>query len=254
MTERFFKFRRRFDFSPHPYEIGNPIFSNRKLEDNFFALKLYSLPDGEYKAFYDFHLNHYLLRNPDGKEAFFRKVNRSIQRRITFYSAKDPFKPVYEIHSANLDKLEAFQKFLNSIDEWNINTSVEKMLRQKDAEIGLLKSNLADLQDRLDEILQYEASEKIVINSGNVAAFMDLMRQFQKLVLPNGKRLVTTQGHSPWYKMIAKNFVHGNKPIPLATAQNYFSSEDSSKYIFISDKDKAFEIVPLKSVTNSSVV
>ncbi|TCD12990.1 hypothetical protein EZ449_02785 [Pedobacter frigidisoli] len=249
MTERFFKFRGRFDFSPHPYEIGNPIFSNRKLEDNFFALKLYSLPDGEYRAFYDFHMAYYLLRNPNGKEAFFRKVNRSIQRRITFYSAKDPFKNVYEIHSANLDKLEAFQKFLNSIDEWNVNTSVEKMLSQRDAEIGFLKGNLADLQARLDELLQYEASEKIVINSGNIAAFMDVMRQIRKLVLPNGKRLVTTQGHSPWYKMIAKNFVHGEKPIALAAAQNYFSSEDSSKYIFIADKDRAFDIVPVDPQT-----
>jgi len=248
MTERFFKFRGRFDFSPHPYEIGNPIFSNRKLEDNFFALKLYSLPEGEYKAFYDFHLNHYLVQNPDGKEAFFRKVNSSIQRRIAFYSVKDPFKNIYEIHSANLDKLEVFQKFLNTIDEWNVNTSVEKMLSQRDAEIELLKCNLADLQDRLDEMLQFEASEKIVINSGNLAAFMDLMRQLQKLMLPNGRRLVTTQGYSPWYKMVAKNFVHGDKSIPLATAQNYFSSEDSSKYIFISDKDRAFDIVPVKPV------
>ncbi|OWK71417.1 hypothetical protein [Pedobacter sp. AJM] len=245
MTERFFKFRRRFDFSQHPYEIGNPLFSNRKLEDNFFALKLYSLPESEYKAFYDFHLNHYLVRNPDGREAFFRKVNRSIQRRITFYSAKDPFKSVYEIHSANLDKLEAFQEFLITIDEWNVNTSTEKMLSQRDAEIAQLKRNLADLQAQLDEIQHYEASEKIVINSGNLASFMDLMRQLQKLMLPNGKRLVTTQGYSPWYKMVAKNFVHGDKPIPLATAQNYFSSEDSSKYIFISDKDRAFNIVPV---------
>lgn len=118
------------------------------------------------------------------------------------------------------------------------------MLSQKDAEIALLKSNLADLQNRFDKVLQYEASEKIVINSGSIAAFMDLMRQFRKQVLPNGKRLVTTQGHSPWYKMIAKNFVHGDKPISLATAQNYFSPEDSSKHIFISDEDKAFDIVP----------
>ena len=243
MTERFFKFRGRFDFSPHPYEIGNPIFSNRKLEDNFFALKLYSLPEGEYKAFYDFHLNHYLLRNPDSREAFFRKVNRSIQRRITFYSGKNPFKAEYEIHSANLEKLEAFQKLLDSIDEWNVNTSTEKMLNQKDAEIALLKNNLADLQDRFDKMLQYEASEKIVINSGSIAAFMDLMRQLRKQVLPNGKRLVVTQGHSPWYKMVAKNFVHGDKPISLATAQNYFSPENSSKHIFISDEDKAFDIV-----------
>lgn len=243
MTERFFKFRRRFDFSPHPYEVGNPIFSNRKLEDNFFALKLYSLSEGEYKAFYDFHLNHYLVRNPDGREGFFRKVNRSIQRRITFYSGKNPFKSEYEIHSANLDKLEAFQGLLNTIDEWNVNTSTEKMLSQRDAEIAQLKSKLADLQAQLDEILQYEASEKIVINSGNLAAFMDVMRQLRKQVLPNGKRLVVTQGHSPWYKMIAKNFVHGDKPISLATAQNYFSPEDSSKHIFISDEDKAFDIV-----------
>lgn len=104
------------------------------------------------------------------------------------------------------------------------------------------QSNLANLQTRFDEVLQYEASEKIVINSGNLAAFMDLMRQFQKLMLPYEKRLLSTQGFSLWYKMIAKNFVHGDKPIPLATAQNYFSSKDSSKYIFISDKDMAFDI------------
>ena len=128
-----------------------------------------------------------------------------------------------------------------------------KHFDRKDAEskgcgIALLKSNLADLQTRFDEVLQYEASEKIVINSGNLAAFMDLMRQFQKLMLPYEKRLFSTQGFSSWYKMIAKDFVHGDKPIPLATAQNYFSSEDSSKYIFISDKDRAFNIVPIKPV------
>ena len=48
--------------------------------------------------------------------------------------------------------------------------------------------------------------------------------------------------------MVDKDFVHGDKPIPLATAQNYFSSENSSKYIFISDKDRAFDIVPVKPV------
>jgi hypothetical protein len=30
-----FKFRNPFDFSPHQYDIGRPLFSNRKLEDNF---------------------------------------------------------------------------------------------------------------------------------------------------------------------------------------------------------------------------
>ena len=119
MAETFFKFRRRFDFSPHPYEIGNPLFSNRRLEDNFFALKLYSLPQVEYTAFYDFHLNHYLHKNPAGQEAFFRKVNRTIQRKIAFYSVKNPFKSVYGVHSDNLDKLESFSEFKLGIHNLN---------------------------------------------------------------------------------------------------------------------------------------
>lgn len=248
MTERFFKFRRRFDFSPHPYEIGYPIIHNRKLEDNFFALKIYSLPQEEYKAFYNFHLNYYLLKNPNGHERFFRKVNKSIKRRIKFYSAKNPFEWRYEVHLKDMDKLDAFSEFLNTIDEWNVNSSTEKMLSQKDAEIVLLKDKVADLQKQLNTLMHYEASEKIVINNGNLAAFMDLMRQFQKLILPSGNRLMTTQGHSPWYKMVAKNFVHGDKAIPLATAQNYFSSEGSSKYIFIADKDKVFNIITNKPI------
>jgi len=247
MRERFFRFRGRFDFSPHSYEIGQPVFQNKKLEDNAFFRKLYGLASDEYKPFYDFHLSHYLVKNPDGEEKFFREVNKTVNRRIGFYSTKNPFGWGYAAILDKLTKLDTFREFLDTVDVWNVNTSIEKIFSQKDGEIVLLTGKVRDLQFKLDDILKYEASEKIAIHSGDLPVFMDLLRQMQGLVLPNGKRLLTTQGFSPWYKMIAKNFVHGDKPIPLATAQNYFSSPGSSKYIFISEKDKAFDIVPVRS-------
>jgi hypothetical protein len=248
MRERFFKFRGRFDFSPHPYEIGQPVFRNEKVEDNSFLYRLYEISTGEHRAFYDFHLSHYLVTNPDGEEKFFRKVNKTVNRRIGFYSAKSPFRWGYSVILDKLSKLDTFREFLETIDLWSVNASIEKIFSQKDAEIALLTGKLTELRSRLDDIMKYEASEKITIHGGDLPVFMDLMRQVQGLVLPNGKRLLTTQGFSPWYKMIAKNFVHGDKPIPLATAQNYFSSPGSSKYIFIAEKDRGFDIVPVRSV------
>ena len=247
MRERFFKFRGRFDFYPHPYEIGPAVFQNEKLEDNSFLQKLYSLSNDEYENFYEFHLSHYLIKNPRGEEKFFRKVDKTVNRRIAFYSLNDPSGWGYALILDRLAKLDIFRDFLDTIDLWGVNTSIEKIFSQKDAEIALLTGKVTELQSRLDDILKYEASEKITIHGGDLPVFMDLMRQVQGLVLPNGERLLTTQGFSPWYKMIAKNFVHGDRPIPLATAQNYFSSPDSSKYIFIAEKDRTFDIVQLRS-------
>lgn len=189
MRERFFKFRGRFDFFPHPYEIGQPVFQNKKLEDNFFLDRLYEISSGEHRAFYDFHLSHYLVRNPDGEENFFRKVNKTVNRRIGFYSTKNPFGCRYRIILEKLAKLDTFQEFLDTIDLWSVNASIEKIFSQKDAEIMLLTGKVRDLQSKLDDIMKYEASEKIAIHSGDLPVFMDLMRKVQGLVLPDGKRL-----------------------------------------------------------------
>jgi hypothetical protein len=75
---------------------------------------------------------------------------------------------------------------------------------------------------------------------------MNLIDQLQDLSLGD-KKLVTSQEQSPWYKMIAKYFMHGNNDIPIRTAQNYFPSRNKpkpSKYINIAEEDKLFKIVP----------
>lgn len=173
-------------------------------------------------------------------------LNNRVSNNEYNYNLKNPFRWGYAVILVKLAKLDTFREFLDTIDLWSVNTSIEKIFSQKDAEIALLTGKVTELQSKLDDIMKYEASEKIAIHGGDLPVFMDLMRKVQGLVLPNGKRLLTTQGFSPWYKMIAKNFVHGDKPIPLATAQNYFSSPGSSKYIFIAEKDRGFDIVPVR--------
>ena len=59
-------------------------------------------------------------------------------------------------------------------------------------------------------------------------------------------KLSRSQTQSPWYKMIAKYFLHGDKEISIDTARNYFPAkkgEKPAKFIEIAEKDKLFKIV-----------
>jgi hypothetical protein len=78
---------------------------------------------------------------------------------------------------------------------------------------------------QLKQAREFDANEKIVITNGYIAAFMDLIEQLQALSLGD-KKLATSQGQSPWYKMIAKYFMHGDKPISIDTARNYFPAQE----------------------------
>jgi hypothetical protein len=83
MTDSFFRFQNRFDFNPHKYDIGRPIFYNKLLEDNFFVLKIYRLEESEYPDFYEHQSNHYLKMNPSGEEVFFKHVYDIVINNIT---------------------------------------------------------------------------------------------------------------------------------------------------------------------------
>jgi len=64
--------------------------------------------------------------------------------------------------------------------------------------------------------------------------------------LPNDNKLTRSQAQSPWYKMIAKYFMHGEKDISIDTARNYFPAQKNdkpAKFIEIPEKDKLFKIV-----------
>jgi len=240
----FFKFRGRFDLSPHRYEIGRPFIQNKEAEDNFLLLRLYEIEESEFSDYYHFHLEDFLKRFPEQEEAFFYSVEDIISTRIRYFQRQDPFASNHAANNERIRQLRSFQEFLTTVDQWHKSKPIETIIGEKDEQITQLKAKIEELENQVNELTAFEASEKIKINKGNLSAFMDLMQQLQRLLLPNGNKLLSTQAYSPWYKMIAKNFLHGDKPIALATAQHYFSSPESSKYIFIPEKEKIFKIKP----------
>jgi hypothetical protein len=241
-----FKFRKPFDLSAHPYEIGRPFFCNRRLEDNFFLLKVYKIDGTEYNQFYDYQLDFYLKANPEDEEAFFNHVHDIVTSRIRHFKRQDPFSAKYAAGLEQTRKLESFLEFLKTIDLWHKVEPLESVIGEKYKLIAQLKQRIAELEAQLKQAREFDANEKVVITNGYIAAFMDLVSQMQSLTSENTK-LVSSQGQSPWYKMIAKYFMHGDKPISIDTARNYFparKNDKPSKYIEIAEGDKLFKIIP----------
>ena len=136
--------------------------------------------------------------------------------------------------------------FLKTIDRWHKTEPIESVIGDKDNQIDNLKRRITELESQLKEASKYDAAEKIVIDKGGIPAFMDLVHKIQALALPNNNKLTRSQTQSPWYKMIAKYFMHGDKDISIDTARNYFPAQKGdkpAKFIEIAEKDKLFKIV-----------
>jgi len=245
MRTTYFKYRSRFNFFPHRFEIGRPVIQNKSVEDNFFLLKLYELKEDEYQAYYQFHLEHFLKVNPNQEEVFFTHVRDITVNRIKHFKRTDPFSGKYAPNMLSATKLENFHKYLQTVDQWNKSKPIEAVINEKDELIKSLKQQVKQLEAQVAAYNKYEAGEKIAINKGSLPVFIDLVLQLQELTLPNDHKLLRSQTQSPWYKMIAKYFMHGENEIPIDTARNYFPAkkgEQSAKFISIDDKDKIYEI------------
>jgi hypothetical protein len=244
----YFRFRGRFAFSPNYFEIGNPIVQNKIQADNFFLKKLYQLTDSELDAYYNFHLAHFLETHPGGQEAFFKHVHDIVVNRLKHFKRLDPFSPKYARGLEPSRKLEAFLGFLKTIDRWHKTEPMESVIGEKDKLMDQLKLRIIELEAQLKESTKYDAGEKIVISKGNLPAFIDLMQQLQDLTLTNGNKLLRSQAQSPWYKLLAKYFMHSDKDISIETARNYFPAQKDdkpAKFIEIAEKDKLFRIEPV---------
>jgi hypothetical protein len=147
---------------------------------------------------------------------------------------------------ASIKKLESFLAFLKTIDRWHKLEPIESVIAEKDREIDRLNRKIEMLEAQLKEATKYDSSEKIVLSKGSIATFMHVIHQIQDLKLPNDNKLARSQGQSPWYKMIAKFFKHGDKDISIETAHNYFPAnkdDKPAKYINIAEDDQLFKII-----------
>jgi hypothetical protein len=249
MSDLHFKLRNPFSFSPVRFELGRPFIFNKSYADNFFFLKLYELDEEEYPAFYQYHLAYFLKRNASEEKEFFSYVYELTTTRINFYKQQTPFGSRHVLNKESLRKCNQFLKFLHSIDQWNHYKSLEILLAEKEEQIQNLKSSIAELEAQIKEFTQYESAEKISITEGKLATVIDLFKQMQELTLPDDKKLFRSQTQSPWYKMLSKYFLHGEKEIPINTARNYFPANKNTKLIKgseVADEEKIFKIIPKK--------
>lgn len=228
-TNPYFRFRARFNFSPNRFETGNPVIQNTIQAGNFFLKKLYSLSEDEFGGYYNFHLSYFLASHPKQEEAFFKYVHGIVTTRINYLNSLNPFSGISKRNVGPKKQLEAFLEFLKSIGRWHKTEPLESVIGDKDNQIDKLKQRIAELENQLKEVTKYDAAEKIVIDKGGIPAFMDLINKIQDLALPNCNKLTRSQTQSPWYKMIAKYFIHGDKEISINTARNYFPAQKDDK-------------------------
>lgn len=204
MPNKYFKAHEAYNLNPHRYDIGNIIGLKNGYEDNLFIKKLFTLPELEYKAFYQYHLAYFLGKQTDGEEEFFTFVWQIVLRRINFIEHKNPFNSSHATDMEILGKLTNFQKYLRSIDQWHTQKTLPEIIADQVELIRNQQSEIADLKAELKEARQWDGY--INVRSEQALAILDLFLQMQKLKAPDGNELLITPAQNTWAKMISKYF------------------------------------------------
>lgn len=248
MRISYFKYRKSFDFSAHPYDIGT--FTNfwYDYDDNHFLLKLYKLSENQYSEYYNYHLSHTLMEEIGNEEDFFRQVVQIVRIMINYYEKKSPFSSSHALHVNTIKKLQNFQKYLDSIDEWNARPA-HIIIAEKEELIQKQNMEIEKLQSSLDSLKVYEVSQKIWIKEGYLTTVIDLFQKIEKLEVPGGGNLLKYDHQVAYPRMISKYFSHGGNDIPVETLRNYYVSkkdDEPVKGTSIQSERKLFKIVLVK--------
>lgn len=248
MKSGYFKPRNFFDFSPHPYDIGNSFGSWHKYEDNHFLNKIYKIGVDEFERYYNHHLTHALTIKACNDEYLFSKVWGIVEDRINNLKVKDPFSSYHDRYKFRIEKLQQFQKYLNSIDQWSARPS-HIVIAEKEELIQKQKEEIETLTARLSKLNEYEVLQKISIGDNALPTLVDLLKQMSRLTLPSGRNFLACDKKSPYSKMISKYFSHDGRDIPLETSRNYFVEKKGDipiKGTLIHEEHQIFKIVRIK--------
>jgi len=248
MNLSYFKPRKPFSFSANPYDLGTFMGLWQNHDDNHFLLKIYRMDEKEYSDYYSYHLDYALEHNLISEEDFFRHVWQIVQSRIKHFEMQDPFSSNHGMHRQNLAKLQQFQKYLKTLDQWNARPS-KIVITEKDELIQNQKQEIEKLNAELAELNQYEVSLKILIDDGQLPTLIDIIQQLRELRLPSGRKLIKSDHKIPYAKMIAKYFSHGGKDIPIETARNYFVDKKGDvtiKGTSIHPEHRLFKVIPIE--------
>lgn len=250
MTVSYFKIRKPFDFTSNPYDIGSPIGLWEKYDDNHFLLKIYKLDEQKFGEYYSYHLSYTLENNIGSAEDFFRVVWQIVKNRIRYFEKQNPFSNKHANYVSNIEILCRFQKYLNSIDQWDARPA-KIVIAEKEDIIQNQYAKIDKLEKLLAEQNKYEVIQKIRIEDECLPSLIDLFQQLRLLKLPSGRKLLRSDHKSPYSKMISRYFSHGGKDIPIETARNYFvekKGDVASKGTNIKLGQRFFEIIPVKEI------
>lgn len=73
--------------------------------------------------------------------------------------------------------------------------------QQEDRKIAELQANIQDLEQQLKAHTKYEVSQKIYVEDDYLSTLIDLIQQLREVELPNGRPLLKSDHHSPYYKI-----------------------------------------------------
>jgi hypothetical protein len=102
MIMSYFRPRKPFSFSPHPYDLGTFVGLWPSHDDNHFLLKIYGMDEKEYSDYYSYRLDYAIENNLISEEDFFRHVWQIVQTRIKHLEMQDPFSRSHAMHRQNL--------------------------------------------------------------------------------------------------------------------------------------------------------
>lgn len=134
---------------------------------------------------------------------------------------QDPFSRKLAIHKSNIQKLQAFQRYLNSVDKWNARPS-QLLIAEKDAVIQRQQSEIEALKLKLSELNVFEVIQKVWIDERYLPTLIDLILPVRELELDSGRKLLKSDHKIPYAKMISRYFSHARKDISIETIRNYF--------------------------------
>ena len=245
MSHYNFKHQGFFDFSPHPYDVGNPFGKWQGYEDNHFIRKLLKLNDDQYSSYYQHHSDDYIDGERGTPEQFFKIVWGLVQNWIDILKRKNPIGRDHPNDVIKINKLNAFHNFMVGIDKWNarppdvVNAEMEKT-------IAIQREHIKKLEERLATLNEFEAAQKVWIEEGYLPTFIHLFLQIRDLTVKGSRNLLKSDHKSPYYKMISKYFSDGGSPVKTETVKNYFSPEAGTGKMKteVPPEKQLFKIVP----------
>jgi hypothetical protein len=228
--KEYFKSCVRFRRREHPYDIGMSFSWWPSHYDRHFLNNIYERNEGEFDAFYYYHLAHFLKINAGAEEPeFFRHVWDIIHDGIAKLIEDDKIssKTIHERTNKQKLHLRTFAAYLDSIDHFNARPS-QIVIAEKDVIIARLQQQIADYQQQLQELNKLEVKQKIMVEENHLPTLIYLLQQIDDLTLPSGRFFLKCDNTSPYYKMVSKYFSKGGSPISKETVKNYFGDKDKN--------------------------